>query len=277
MSEQKESAAMPPIQNILANAETRDKFCGLLEECLLSLTDVFPECQNTRKLLEKYQDLIKSSDLLKDQLIKKWHRSLQPHYALADAHDNALWDEDLPYFQEIHIRNKWYDPDFTEESKDYMWEYMTGLNKHSRIYNAIPEHMLDQIQNAATGLADRVRNGEMKFDLESLNWQEVEKLGKDVMSGLNEGDVEEFVSNITGLAQGMNLNSIQDIPRVLNDIPGMSNLFGGDGAHNFGDLLNQIFQSDSAQGMMGHLGQMMGGAGAGGSEDGGDESRQPEG
>jgi hypothetical protein len=263
---------MPPIQNILANAETRDKFCGLLEECLLSLTDVFPECQNTRKLLQKYQDLVKSSDLLKDQLIKKWHRAVQPHYALADAHDNALWEEDLPYFQEIHIHNKWYDPDFTEESKDYMWEYMNGLNKHSRIYNAIPEHMLDQIQNAATGLADRVRNGEMKFDLESLNWQEVEKLGKDVMSGLNEGDVEEFVSNITGLAQGMNLNSIQDIPRVLNDIPGMSNLFGGDGTHNFGDLLNQIFQSDSAQGVLGHLGQMMGGA-QGNTED---NNTQPE-
>lgn len=247
-SSSSDTPKIPRLQNILTNEETRNKFCGLLEECLVSLTDVFPECSETAALLEKYNDIIKGSALLEDKLVKKWHNSMKPFYSMADAHDDTLWDQNLPFFHDIDIGRKWRDPEFTEESKDYLWEYLDGLNKHSRIYNAIPEHMLNTIQDAASGMAESVRNGEMKFDLESLNWKEIESMGKNVMAGLEEKDIEEFVSNISGLAQGMNLNGPEDIPRVLNDIPGMSDILSN--APNFGDLLNQIFQTGDSQGGM---------------------------
>jgi len=242
----------PNVENMLANAETRNKFCALFEECLEAISDVFPECENTTYLLTYFKKNVKCTEKQWceekncDKLIRDWHRAIYPHYELADKEDPTLWVQPLPYFGEMSMPEKWIDPGFTEEHKSVLWVYMKGLNKHSRLYNAIPSNMLGQIYDAAQDMLGKFKSGEMKMDLETMNIGDVKNIGEDIMGRLDKNDLEEFVSNLTGLASSMKITGIHDIPRVLGEMgaPGM----GGDQSQ-FTEILNQIFNSNMAQNM----------------------------
>lgn len=245
MSKPTDSIPDPPIENILANADTRDKFCDLFEECLDAMAGVFPECKKTEYLLNHYRDKVKNNTKERETLIKKWHRAIYPFYEIADNQDEDLWEKPLYYLGEIDIPSKWKDPGFTDEHKDVLWMYIKGLNKHSRFYNAIPNNMLGQIYSAATDLYGKYQTGEMKVDIDNLNLGEVKNIGQSLMDKIDQNDLHEFVNNLTGLAQSMDIQGIHDIPRVLSEVgmPGMQN------HEQFTEILNQIFNSGPAQGM----------------------------
>jgi len=44
------------------------------------------------------------------------------------------------------------------------------------------------------------------------------------MNSINPNDLEEFSGNITGLAQSLKINGIQDIFKFVGDLPGMGEI-----------------------------------------------------
>lgn len=235
------------LPNFLANEPTRKKFCGLYEECLDTLADTFPECQEIKNELETYRKEVKNNEAKEDAFIKEWHNGMLQLYDLADKELPQFWSKPIPFFSRINIHDKVEDPGFKnqKESMEILWEYINGMNRHSRIYCAIPIHMLDRIQTTAMDYVGKVQRGEMKFDLENLNWDEIKDMGQNLMSSINPSDLEEFTGNITGLAQSLQINGIQDIFKFVGDLPGMGDIVNNN--QHFTGLLDQIFQNEATQ------------------------------
>lgn len=242
------------IPNILANHATCQKFCGLFEECLGTLMDSFPECKATQKGLDSYRSDVKGKESAEVNMIKTWHKDMATLYDRADKHDDTLWDV-LPLFKELSIRQKV--QDIGTDASQVLWEYIDGMNRHSRIYNAIPSQMLERIQSTAMSYMGKIQSGEMKFDMENLNWDDVKNVGQSLMETINPQDMEEFTGNITGLAQSLKINNIQDVFKLVGDVPGVSEAINNN-AHFLG-LLEQLLQNDSAREIIQNVDKMMSG------------------
>jgi len=277
------------IPNILANHVTCQKFCGLFEECLATLAESFPECQSTKNELERYRTEVKNKEPAEVNMIQSWHRDmstgsgeissmrqssgsnnpseedglrsddsseeiLRSLYDRSDQHDDAAWDV-FPLFRGLSIRPKV--QDLGSDATLVLWEYLDGMNRHSRIYNAIPSQMLEKIQSTALSYMNKIQSGEMKFDMENLNWDDVKNVGQNLMDTINPQDMAEFTGNITGLAQSLKINNIQDVFKLVGEVPGVSEVMNNNG-HLVG-LLEQLLQNDSTQEIIQNVDRMMGG------------------
>jgi hypothetical protein len=210
------------IPNIFADETTRKKFCALYEECLDSLLELFPECNDLREELEIHRTTIKDHTAKEDEFIRTWHQQMIPLYTLADKHDLEFWNKDVSYLGKIHLKDKISDAGFTKESLQVLWEYIDGLNKHSRVYNAIPDKMINQLQNFTMDYIGKIQRGELKFDLD--NWNDIQHLGKSVMQAINPEDLSQFTDNMTGLINSYNINSMEDAFKFIGDMPGINSL-----------------------------------------------------
>ena len=47
--------------------------------------------------------------------------------------------EGLEHLREMDLREKWEDPDFTEESRSHMWQYVVALKTYADLYAAVPQ------------------------------------------------------------------------------------------------------------------------------------------
>ena len=268
------------IPNILANHVTCQKFCGLFEECLATLAESFPECQSTKNELERYRTEVKNNEPAEVNMIQSWHRDmstgsssgsnnsseailrsddsseaiLRSLYDRSDQHDDAAWDV-FPLFRGLSIRPKV--QDLGSDATLVLWEYLDGMNRHSRIYNAIPSQMLEKIQSTALSYMNKIQRGEMKFDMENLNWDDVKNVGQNLMDTINPQDMAEFTGNITGLAQSLKINNIQDVFKLVGEVPGVSEVMNNNG-HLVG-LLEQLLQNDSTQEIIQNVDRMMSG------------------
>jgi hypothetical protein len=244
------------LPNILANHSTCQKFCGLYEECLTALSDSFPECKLTQDALHHYKTDIQNHEEAEVALIKDWHKRMMSLYERADRHDDTVW-EVLPLLSDVQIMSKIQDKEFPRDSVQVLWEYVDGMNRHSRIYNAIPTHMLEKIQSTAMDYMGKVQRGEMKLDIENLNWDEVKNMGQSLMDSVDPTDLEEFTGNINGLAQSLKINNLQDVFKLVGEVPGVSEVINNNS--HFVGLLEQLFQNDSTHQMMANMDKMMGG------------------
>lgn len=211
------------VPNFLANRATCQKFCGLYEECLSTLSDSFPECTLTQAELQNFREKIKGRESDEEQLIRQWHTQMLPFYERADRHDDAVWSS-LPLFQALAIDAKRQDAGFGPESVQVLWEYVDGLSRHARIYNAIPEQMLNSIQTTALSYVSKVKSGEMKFDLENLNVEDIKNMGQSVVSSIDPRDIDTFVQNLSGLAHNLKINNIDDVLKLVGDLPGLGDV-----------------------------------------------------
>jgi hypothetical protein len=261
------SSDSAPMQfpNILANHVTCQKFCGLYEECLSTLADSFPECKVTPAELERYRTQVKGKEPDEIAMIKTWHQGMIPLYERADRQDDAIWDS-LPLLGTLNISQKIKADGFSKEDAKVLWEYVEEMNHHSRIYNAIPQNMLNKIQTAAVECIGKVQRGEMKLDLENLNWDEVKNVGQSLMESVNPQDLEEFTGNITGLAQSLKINNLQDVFKLVGEVPGVSEAMANN-SHLVG-LLEQVLQNDSTRELMQNVDKMMNGGFNGGGNGG---------
>ena len=177
-------------------------------------------------------------------------------YDLSDAHSGEFWANHVPFLSDVDISNVISSPNFYPESMDVLWEYVNGMNKHARIYNAIPENMFNKIRSTATEYIDKMTRGEMKFSLEDLNLEELKNAGQALTNSFAREDLDQFMSNISGVARGFNINNLQDVMKMVTDIPGMGDMMrtlnngGGDGGGgpNIGGLINQLFQNGGQDG-----------------------------
>ena len=253
-------------QNPLASENTRKKFCALYIECLETLSDTFPEFSKLKGELDRFRSSVFNNAENEDQCIKQWHNGMvqkvtvngEPTnmYDLSDAHSGEFWANHVPFLSDVDISNVISSPNFYPESMDVLWEYVNGMNKHARIYNAIPENMFNKIRSTATEYIDKMTRGEMKFSLEDLNLEELKTAGQALTNSFAREDLDQFMSNISGVARGFNINNLQDVMKMVTDIPGMGDMMrtlnngGGDGGGgpNIGGLINQLFQNGGQDG-----------------------------
>jgi hypothetical protein len=274
---------IPSLPNFLANESTRKKFCALYDECLETLSGAFPECDDVKTELVRFRTDVQTNETKQDEFIRSWHdvmnksvalpsqssQTQQPSqteenppevktspklYELADKQNNQFWHETLPWFVAINMSQKVKDIGFTEDHINILWEYIQGMNKHSRIYNAISKSMLDKIQSVAMDCVGKFQRGEMKFDLENLNFDEIKNLGQSLMQSFNPEELQDFTGNLTGLAHSLKINNVGDVFKFVGDLPGMSNVMGDHS--QFTGLLDQIFQSEATQNLMQNVDKM---------------------
>ena len=175
-------------------------------------------------------------------------------YDLADHHHPQFWKEPLPWFTAINLSEKINDPEFTAEHIEVLWDYIHEMNTRSRIYNAISTTMLNKIQSAAMDCAGKFQRGEIKLDLNNLNFEEFKNLGQSLLQSINPEDLTEFTDNLTGLAKSLNINNIDDMFKLMGNLPDMSNMGSGDG--QFPGFLSQMFQGNVTQNILKNFEQM---------------------
>jgi len=233
----------------LENQERRDLCCRLMEEFLVNLAEVFPECKKTVTQLDHFRTRVLVSDDLKHQFVKEWHRVMRPLYELADAKDNAFWasTQNLPVIGCIHLQQKFNDPGLTDESRRSMWEFIDRLNRLTRIYNAVPTNMLNHLERTATEVVSRIQNenGDMN---PGWDWNELKELGKNAMENIHEDDLKEFVDNIKGLARNIQAQNITDITKIMTEIPGVSDML--EQSPEVSHIMNQLFTEENMNGIM---------------------------
>lgn len=236
-------------EKLQALTESRDKFCDVMGECLDALSGVFPECGRTSFLLGYFVKEVKPSDQKKEALIKEWHKTMIPLYSLVEKKDEKFWQYEFPYFHELNMIKKWNDDGFTDNHKEVMWEYIAGLNKHSRLYNIVPSGFFKGMSDAASNMMKQFQSGEMKIDFDSFDVNQVKTIGEKFLNQMNKGDIDEFKNNIEGLASSMNFNGIQDVPRVLKEV----GIPGFESDSDFTGFMQNIFNSDYVKNMAGNM------------------------
>lgn len=248
------SAQMPLFPNILANHETCKKFCGLYEECLDALHDSFPDYTPVSTALEQYRTTVKSNENAEINLIKSWHHDMIPLYTRSDAHDNTLW-ESMPLFRDLNVLAL-LRPDGVIDETLILWEYVDSMARYARIYNVIPDAMMDTIQKSAMNILGRVQRNEIKMDVNNLDWDEMKNIGQSIISELDQNDVQNFTNNITGLAKNLNINNLQDVFKVVGDLPGIGDVLGNE---NVMQTISNVMEQDSTQELMKNIDKMMNG------------------
>lgn len=248
------SAQMPLVPNILANHETCKKFCALYEECLDALHESFPECKSIVGSLERYRTTVKSNETEEINFIKSWHSEMTPLYERSDAHDNTAW-ESIPLFKDLDILTKLkQDGTLDEETASVLWEYVDSMTRHARIYNAIPDSMMNTIQKSAMNIMEKVQRNEIKMDVNNLDWEEMKNIGQTIMGEFDPNDIQNFTNNITGLAKNLNINNLQDVFKLVGDLPGLSDVLGNE---NVMQTIGNVMEQDSTQELMKNIDKMM--------------------
>lgn len=242
--------------NLLENAERRETCCKLMEEFLQSLSEVFPECRYTAEQLEEFRNNVLTSPRQQNMLIKQWHQLMRPLYELADNHNKEFWKQCkiLPYFGSIHLQAKFDDPELNQESHDVMWEFIDRINRQVRIYNAVPVNILKRLESAATDMASRIQSTGAS-NPQDWNWNELRDMSRNVMDSVHPEEINEFMDNIKGLARNVRLEGINDVPRVLSQVPGVSEMMTQ--SPEMTQMINQIFSEGNLNNIMQTMGMFM--------------------
>ena len=222
MSRVEESIALPRDQP----NRLRHGFISLAETLLESIADVFPECDNTAMVLRVFRSVVKGSDTMQDTFIRRCHSIFKQHGdGIKDRDPEALFKivESLEYIRELELRDKWEDPDFTVESRDHFWQYVSALKTYADLYAAVPEKVMGKIENVAGALGQQLQSGQL--DLANMD---LGSIGKNLLADLSPDEVAGFEG------------SLPEIYQSLSEVAG--GLGGGMGGIDMAALMQQLTQ-----------------------------------
>lgn len=230
----------------------RQGFITLSETLLESIADVFPECDDTAGVLRIFRAIVKNNDAMEDKFIWRCHDLFKEYAEGIRTHDaETLFTivERLDHIRNINLRDKWEDPDFTEESKTHLWQYITSLKTYGDLYAAVPKNVMSKIETVAGSLGDQLVRGEL--DLSSMD---IGSIGRNLLSDLSpeelanfEGKLPEIYESLShvagslGAGQGANL----DISALMKQLAEQGEC-GGDGQSGRVDV-TKILQQLTAQ------------------------------
>ncbi len=175
----------------------REGFVALAESLLSSISDVFPECDETRSALELFRVLLKGDAEREDAFVRKCTRLFKEHSARLKEHDaQALFEvvDGIELLKGLDIRAKWQDPDFTPDSKDALWQYLASLETYGSLYCAVPSGVMTRVEQVASSMAEQLAAGTL--DLSRLD---LASFGDGLMSDLSPEDMREFESSLPEL------------------------------------------------------------------------------
>ena len=206
-------AEVVPTAECRRNNKLRQGFVSLAETLLESISDVFPECEQTRTVLRIFRVVIKGNVGLEDGFIRRCHAAFKKNSEGIKAQSaDALFliVESLEHLSEIDLREKWEDPEFTHESKAHLWQYVATLKTYADLYTAVPPNVLGQIETAAGRIGEQFLNGQL--DLKSVD---IGALGRDIMANLSPEDVARFEGSLPEIYE-----SIANVSRSLGGAEG---------------------------------------------------------
>lgn len=157
------------------SANPLEDFFQLCKTLMTAVKATFPECEKTQTALAKLEFVENSGmDSMKETLIRTWYDTMKPYVqACVQKNDNVLLRADIKFLTEFDLKTKWADPDFDQESKDVLWEYINNLNYLACMYNeSTPEHM-EGLTTVASRLAETAQleiseDGKLSFNLKAL-------------------------------------------------------------------------------------------------------------
>lgn len=156
------------------NCNPFQDFFQLLKLLLITINRTFPECEKTREFMCML-DFLDSSELSdeKDRVIKTWYETMKPYIKDCKAqNDNIILRADIGLLEEMDIRTKWSDPEFDQESKNVLWEYINELNYFACLHCETSPEKLEGISAIATQLMGKsdfkMEDGKISFNINAI-------------------------------------------------------------------------------------------------------------
>ena len=207
----------------------RQGFVNLAESLLESIADVFPECDNTTAVLRIFRALIKDNAELEDKFIWRCHKLFKEYSDGIQRHDSETLFvilEQMDHLRDIDLREKWEDPDFTDDSKANLWQYVCALKTYADLYTAVPKNVMNKIETVAGDLGDQLVKGQL--DLKNMD---IGALGQSLLADMSPEELSHFEGKL---------------PEIYNSLAQVAGSWsGGQGANlNLADLMKQIAEQD---------------------------------
>jgi len=239
----------------------RDSFVALAESLLESIQEVFPECDETSTARRLFSAIVKGDSTAEDRFLRKCMDEIRSRQdRIKDRDIEALFEiaDGLSILKTINLRQKWSDPDFSEESKGHLWQYVEALQTYGGLYCSVPTSVMAKIEKVAVNVSEKMAGGD--FDLSKLD---LSSLGKDLIGELSTDEVEEFqesladvyscVGNVASLLAKQSGNETFDVAAMMSCVQSMqSNVVQGGGGvpPNFGALLQNLGGEGACQNPM---------------------------
>jgi hypothetical protein len=163
----------------------REGFIELSENLVTSIGDVFPECDETRHALQLFRVAVKGDPTCEDKFVRRCAGLFKQNSALFAVVDG------IPMLKCIDIRAKWSDPDFTDESKQNLWQYLSALETYGGLYCAVPAGVMGRIEQVAMTMSAKLQEGTL--DIASID---ITAFGEDLMSGLSPEEMKDFEGSL---------------------------------------------------------------------------------
>jgi hypothetical protein len=186
---------------------TLNKFCNTMLEFLESVNEVFPECVDTASALMQMRVLMSTNMMeTKDKLVREWHNKMGPHYeACGKRNDNMILNAEIPMLSKFHIAEKWQDPEFDQDSKDAMWEYINMMNKLAAVHCAGTPSSMGMLHEATAKFMQSMGVQQAADGTVSFNAHTVTEF---VQKSMSEGEVARMVNE---LLPGVDGNALQGL------------------------------------------------------------------
>lgn len=216
------------------NNKLREGFVGLAEGLLSSISDVFPECNETRHALELFRVAVKGDDEREDKFVKRCAELFKQNSAKLKNRDvSALFSiaKCLPLLKNLNIEAKWTDPEFTDESKANMWQYLLALETYAGLYCAVPSGVMSRIEKLASSMSSKLEQGAL--DISSLD---ISAFGEDLISKLSPEELKEFEG------------SLPDVYSCVENVASLLAKSAGNDSFDSAALVTKIVQMQSGSG-----------------------------
>jgi hypothetical protein len=218
------------VRTLIADKAISHKFCQILLELLEALSISFPECKTTQQWAQKIKQEVLGHPEVEHCVIETWHNTAFTYFSLADAHDRNFLLQKIYIFADLNWPQKIQDQEFMKDSESCLWDYCDLLIEQSRIYNAIPQSMLKDVQSGLLGLLDKLKTGQVKLDYDTLsNSESLLELGRTVLDVVNPGDMSYFQQNLKGLVSHIDARKPEEIVKFIAKIPAVNEMLHKNG------------------------------------------------
>jgi len=192
-------------------------FSETYEALLGTLRDTYPECKDLKDTEEGVS--------------REWFSQFETELSKVRSKDPSLMLGNIPVLTQLQIPQLWVQGKFTDNSKKYMWIYITNLvnfanSAHAsgtipntplssdlkdiqppanmplpgikQIYDELPKNMLDKVKNVAEKYSQQIEDGET--NVESLKFNEI---SKELFNQIDPAEMQQMVTSVGNMLQGV--------------------------------------------------------------------------
>lgn len=183
---------------------------GILLEFATNMSEVFPECPQTKEAIVLLTALQEDcTSVMCTSLIQQWLDFVDTNRAHFDRNDmeSMLVQNTNPdsIVSSVDLKTKWNDPEFNEESKLIVWEYLRKLEKYARL-----DHSPDHVEESK----DSKERAESNVNFTEKVSEVMNDLPPSMLTKIQD-KMESFMS--TNTLSDMNMSSLLELSHELQD------------------------------------------------------------